>query len=207
MRNPQPAIDAQTSRLAPAWASCLGVVAIVLGILLTATHANEWMKQGVLARFAPASKELPAARCPADELEEEGLSREECEYMVSRLEGLIQATPQWFAHTQTALACIGTLVAFTSIIIGAALVNFRAWVPRAAAIAFGTLMAIDLVGFIAALNTGPIMREIYLWNALMWATLHMMMTIGAFNGWRYELLQARLAGAAQAQQRITVGTA
>jgi hypothetical protein len=194
MREPQSSSDTRTARLAPAWASCLGVVAIVLGVLLTATHANEWMKQDVLARFTPETKVLPAARCPADELEEEELSLAECEYMVSRLEGLIQATPEWFAKTQTALASIGTLVAFASIIMGAALVNFREWAPRAAAITFGLLMAIDVLGFIAALNTGPVTREIYLWNAVLWATLHMLMLVGAANGWRYEASRAMGGG-------------
>lgn len=181
----------EQSRLAPAWASCLGVVAIVLGILLTATHANEWMKQDVLARFAPESKVLPTATCPADELEEEGLSLAECEYMVSRLEGLIQATPEWFARTQTILVSIGTLIAFASIIIGAALVSFRSWAPQAAAVTFGLLMVIDVFGFIAALNTGPITREIYLWDAVLWAAIHMMMLVGAVSGWRYEALCAK----------------
>ena len=200
---PTESIAPKTGR-APAWASCLGVVAVVLGILLTATHANEWMKQGVLARHAPASKVLPAARCPADELEEEGLSVAECEYMVSRLEGLIQVTPPWFARTQTALASIGTLVAFASIIMGAALVDFRQWAPRAAAITFGVLMAIDVIGFIAALNSGPVIREIYLWDAVVWAAIHLMMIVGAVSGWRYELAQDRGAGAA-GEQNIAVG--
>jgi hypothetical protein len=207
MRRTQSAKDAHTSQRTPAWASCLGVVAIVLGVMLTATHANEWMRQAVLARFAPASKVLPAAECPADELEEEGISLAECEYMVSRLEGLIQATPEWFSHTQIVLASIGTLVAFTSIIVGAALVNFRKWSPPAAAITFGVLLAIDIVAFIAALNTGPIVREIYLWNAVLWATLHMMMTVGAVSGWGYELLQVKDAGTEAEQQRAGVGGA
>lgn len=184
-------INPETGRSAPAWASCLGVVAVVLGILLTAMHANEWMKQGVLAQVTPASKILPAARCPADELEEEGLSAAECEYMVSRLEGLIQVTPQWFAETQTALASIGTLVGFVSIIMGAALVDFRKWAPHAAMITFGVLLAIDVIGFVAAVNTGPVTREIYLWNAVVWAAVHMMMIVGAVSGWRYELTQAQ----------------
>lgn len=196
--------DSNMRRSAPAWASCLGVVAVVFGILLTATHANEWMKQGVLAQHTPASKVLPAARCPADELEEEGLSMEECEYMVSRLEGLVQVTPQWFAKTQTALASIGTVVAFASIIMGAGLVDFRNWAPRAAMVTFGVLMAIDVVGFIAALNSGPVIREIYLWDAVVWAAIHLMMIVGAVSGWRYELARGRGAGAA-GEQNIAVG--
>lgn len=200
MRESQSPVETQASRLAPAWASCLGVVAIVLGMLLTATHASEWMKQDVFARFTPENKTLPTAECPVDELEEEELSLAECEYMVARLEGLIQTTPEWFAKTQSALASIGTLVAFASIIMGAALVNFRAWAPRAAAVTFGLLMAIDVLGFIAVLNTGPILREIYLWNAVLWATIHMLMLVGAVSGWQYEA--SRAVGGAGSVERV-----
>jgi hypothetical protein len=177
---------------APAWASALGVVAIVLGVFLTATHANEWMKQSVVAGLAPPSEILPTAVCPEKELADEDLSLVECEQMVARLEGVIQATPDWFVAAQTALAALGALIAFGSIVVGAALVSFRPWAPLAAIVAFGALLLIDVGGALAALSAGPIVREIYLWDALLWVLIHLMMTIGAVIGWRGE----GLAGAA-----------
>ena len=182
MLQSQPPADSLS--LAPAWATSLGVVAIALGVFLTATHANEWMKQSVVARFAPSSKILPAAVCRDDELADEGLSLVECEQMVARLEGIIQTTPEWFISAQTALASLGALIAFASIIVGAALVSFRSWAPLAAVVTFGALMLIDIGGLLAALNAGPIVREIYLWNALLWMLIHLMMTVGAVIGWR-----------------------
>src|SRR5690606_19053596 len=118
----------------PTWASALGAVIVVMGVLLTASHATAWMKHSVLTSVAP-SGEVPAPSCPKDELEEEGLTVAECEYMVSRLQGLLASTPAWFPGLVGALSALGTLVAFATIFIGAALVSFRAWAPRAAAIA------------------------------------------------------------------------
>jgi hypothetical protein len=180
----QAPMDAPPS--APAWASALGVAAIVLGVFLTATHANEWMKQSVVAGSAPLSKILPAPVCPEEELADEDLSVVECEQMVARLEGLIQATPDWFVAVQTALAALGALIAFGSIVVGAALVSFRAWAPLAAIVAFGALLLIDVGGALAALSAGPIVRESYLWDALLWMLIHLMMTVGAVIGWRGE---------------------
>jgi len=181
---PEPDAPIDSPPPSPAWAGALGVIAIVLGVFLTATHANEWMKQSVVGGFAPPSKILPAAICPEDELADEGLSLVECEQMVARLEGVIQATPDWFVAVQTALATLGTLIAFGSIVVGAALVNFRTWAPLAAVVTFGALLSIDIGGALAALNAGPIVREMYLWNALLWILLHLMMTIGAVIGQR-----------------------
>ena len=55
----------------PHWASILGVVAIMLGVFLTAVHGNEAMKQAVVTSNMPADGVMPAADCPEEELEEE----------------------------------------------------------------------------------------------------------------------------------------
>jgi hypothetical protein len=162
----------------PAWASSLGVVAIVLGILLTAAQGNEWMKQLVIVNSTPASGEVPSAECPPDELIEEGLSLAECEQMVANVRNLALSAPDWFSSFQATLAAVGTIVAFVSIIVGAALVNYRSWAPTAALVVFGALAAIDVIGFVGVLNTGPILRETYLWDYLLWFALHLMMMVG-----------------------------
>ena len=55
----------------PAWASWLGIVAVIFGILQTAEHGNEWMTQKVIAPGTAAVQGI-APRCPEDELVEEG---------------------------------------------------------------------------------------------------------------------------------------
>jgi hypothetical protein len=166
----------------PAWASWLGVVAIVLGVLLTAAHGNEWMKQIVITESTPAGDQVPPPECPPDELVEEGLSLAECRQMVANVRNLALSAPDWFAGFQATLAAVGTVVAFLSIIIGAALVNYRSWAPAAALLTFAALATIDLTGFIGALNTGPVLRDIYLWDILLWFSIHLMMTVGVIAG-------------------------
>jgi len=167
----------------PAWASALGVIVIIMGVLLTATHSNEWMKHSVLSRAAP-SGEVPSADCPEDELEEEGITMAECEYMVSRLQGLIVSTPEWFPGLLSALSSVGALVAFATIFVGSGLVSFRAWAPRAGVFALSVLLLVDIGIFVAALNAGPIIRDIYLWDVLLWLTIHLILVTAFVVGVR-----------------------
>jgi len=170
------------SEAGPAWESWLGIVAIVLGVLLTAAHGTEWMKQVVIAAATPDDGRLSAAECPEDELIEEGLSAEECAQLVSNVRNLVVSAPRWFPAFQTALAAVGTVIAFASIIVGAALLNNRPWAPAAAVVMFSALAAVDAVGFVGAVNAGPILRDVYLWSFLLWFLIHLMMTMGAAAG-------------------------
>lgn len=162
----------------PAWASVVGVVAIVLGVFLTASHGNEWMKWSVMTASTPAGDQVPAADCPPDELVEEGLSQAECEQMVANVRNLVLSAPDWFAGFQTILSIPGTIFAFASIIVGAALVNYRGWAPTAAILTFGALAAIDVISFLGTVNAGPMLRGLYLQNFLLWFFIHLMMTVG-----------------------------
>lgn len=176
--------DIRAASAPPAWASWLGAVAVILGVFLTAVHGNELLKQIVLASAAPADGRMPAAVCPEEELEEEGLTLAECEHMVANVRGLILSAPDWFPRVQTGLALAGTIVAFLSIIVGAALVGHRVWAPAAAPPVFGALAAIDALGFVAAVNAGPILRQLYLTDNLLWLLIHLIMTVGAVAGLR-----------------------
>jgi len=166
----------------PAWASALGVVTIILGVFLSAYHGNEVMKQAVMVAHMPASGELPAAECPRDELEEEGLSIAECEYMVTHIEGIALSTPGWFPGIQMWLAGIGTVIAFISIIVGGALVNYNPLASGTAVFVFAGLILVDVGQFAAVVNTGPILRDIYLWNILLWILIHLMMLCAVIAG-------------------------
>lgn len=166
----------------PAWASALGVVAVVLGIFLAAMHGNELMSQSVITLANQGGSLETPAECPEEELIEEGLSLGECLQMVNNVEGIIMSRPDWFRGYMIVLMTVGTVMAFVSILIGATLVDYRPWAPVAAIVVFAVLAGVDLLGFIAALNTGPILRAMYLSQSLLWFAIHLMMTVGAFVG-------------------------
>lgn len=173
---------ARTGTQGPAWASALGVVAIVLGVFLTAFHGTEAMKQGVLVSAMPASGEMPAADCPEEELEEEGISLAECKYMVENVKGIFLSMPDWFPGAFMWLSVAGAILAFLSILVGGALVNYHPAASMAALWVFGGLVAVDALQFATVVNAGPIIRDMYLWNILLWLIIHILLGIGAFAG-------------------------
>lgn len=166
----------------PAWASILGVVAIMLGVFLTAVHANEAMKQVVVVNHMPASGVMPEADCPEEELEEEGITVAECEYLIEHVRGISMSAPDWFPSAQATLSLAGAVLAFVSVIIGGALVNYAPWASKAAVAVFTGLAAIDLLQFAAVVNTGPTLREVYLGGILLWFILHLLLLVGAVAG-------------------------
>ena len=166
----------------PHWASILGVVAIMLGVFLTAVQGNEAMKQAVVTNNMPADGVMPAADCPEEELEEEGITVAECEYLIEHVKGVALAAPDWFPNVQMTLAGMGAVLAFISVIIGGALVNYTPWASKAAIVVFSGLAAVDLLQFAAVVNTGPTLREIYLSGILLWFILHLMLVVGTLAG-------------------------
>ncbi|WP_300497440.1 hypothetical protein [uncultured Methylophaga sp.] len=166
----------------PNWASILGVVAIMLGVFLTAMHGTELMKQSVMTSNMPVSGVMPEADCPLGELDEEGVTLEQCEFLVDYVQGIAQSTPDWFPDTMMKLALVGTLLAFASVIIGGALVNYTPWSTTAAIAVFIGLAAVDLLQFAAVVMTGPLLRDMYLWSILLWFLLHLMLLVGAIAG-------------------------
>ena len=165
----------------PAWASWLGIVAVIFGILLTGVHGNEWLTQQVITPGSAAAQGIPPS-CPQDELIEERISVVECELLVAKVNMVIASRPDWFRGFQMGLASLGTVVAFCSIFVGVVLVQYRDWAPRAAVITFAALLSIDAIGFIAATNTGPLLRAAYLWDIVVWFFIHLVMTVGAIAG-------------------------
>jgi len=155
------------------WMSPLGVAAILLGVLFFAFEANDWMRQLVIERATPESLELPAAACPADELEEEGLSAAECEQLVEGVRSYVVSRPPWFAAVQAWLSGLGTLLALASILAGAALASGRVAAARVGFVVFAALTAIDIGHFIAAQQAGPIIRGLHLPQALLWVSVHL----------------------------------
>jgi hypothetical protein len=166
----------------PAWASALGVVAVVLGIFLTAMNGNELMKHAIITQPAGGEEQLAEPDCPPDELAEEGVSLAECEQLVAHVRTITVSRPDWFRGFYMSLAALGAVVAFASIVVGAALIDGRGWAPGAAMLNFGALTALDVIGFVAVVNAGPLLRDFYLWQLLLWFLIHLMMTVAAVVG-------------------------
>jgi len=183
-------VDGLNKSRLPHWASILGVVAIVLGVFLTAMHGNEWMKQSVIQSNMPASGEMPAADCPLGELDEEGITLNQCEFLVDYVAGFVDAAPEGFADSMKMLSLIGMILAFLSVIIGGALVNYTEWASKAAIAVFAGLALIDLVQFFMIAGAGPIIRDFYLWSILLWLILHAMLLVGAVAGHQSEAAKA-----------------
>jgi len=95
---------------------------------------------------------------------------------------MLASRPSWFRGVQMGLTALGTLVAFVSILMGVALVDYRRWAPGAAAMTFAMLLALDVAAFSTALYTGPLLRALYLWNVLLWFCIHLSLALGAFVG-------------------------
>ena len=167
----------------PGWASCLGIVVVVFGILGTASHGNEWITQKVITSDSAVMHGI-SPRCPEDELIEEGISLIECQLMSAKVKIMIVSRPNWFRDFQMNLAMLGTFVAFSSVFFGTALVQYRTWAPTSIVMVVSVLLIIDITGFVAATNTGPLLRSTYLWNILLWFFIHLTMTAGALAGSR-----------------------
>jgi cytochrome b561 len=178
----------------PAWMSWIGVAAILLGVLFTAQAGNEWMRQLVLDRVTPPSLELPAAECPEDELEEEGISVVECEQLVAEVRSYVVSRPGWFAGAMAWLAAIGTVLAAASVVCGAALANYRIGAARIGAILFAALAVVDAGQFVVAQQAGPILRAIHLPVALLWFAIHLALAMAFVVARRQEVPPAAAAG-------------
>jgi len=161
-----------------AWASAVGIAAIVLGLLFTAGQGTEWMRQYDLAAATPADLVLPAARCPPDELEEEGLSVAECEQLVENVRSYLVSMPDWFGATQGWLAALATLLGIGSLLAGIGLADGKAIAARWAFGIFVALFVIDVAQFIAAQLAGPMLRALYLPSVLIWSFIHLGLALG-----------------------------
>ena len=160
------------------WRSWLGSLTILFGILLFASHANELMTQVVIAPGTAADTGT-VADCRPDELEEEGLSLEECELMVTSVQIRLASQSTWFRSTQIVLTSIGTVAAAFSIMIGIALVGSKSQVVKPAVFIFALLLIIDLTSFIAVSASGPLLRALYLEKLLLWFFLHLSLMLAS----------------------------
>jgi cytochrome b561 len=164
--------------------SGLGVATVLLGVLFMALEGNEWMRQVVIEKMTPAGLEFPAAVCPEDELEEEGLSAAECEQLVSDIVSYVVSKPEWFSAVQIALAAIGTALAAIAIVAGAMLVNYGRVAATLGCIVLAGLAGVDAGHFAAAQLAGPILRGIHLPPALLWFFVHLGVALAFYQAQR-----------------------
>lgn len=167
---------------APDWASRLGVIAILLGILLASWQANEWLKLAIVGSPPYTVATMPEPDCEKDELEEEGLSLTECHQLAYAVHDISISAPGWFKSFHIAVSATGMVLALLSVFVGIALVDYRRWAPAAAVSVFGALAVLDVVSFTAVVNTGPMLRQMYLWSILLWFFIHLAMAISAVVG-------------------------
>lgn len=176
---------------APGWGSRLGVVAILLGILLTAWHANEWLKIAVVGAPPFNIATMPEPDCEEDELEEEGLTLEECRQLTFTVHDISISSPGWFMAFHTTVSIAGTLLALASVFVGIALVDYREWAASAAVSVFGALAVLDVVSFTGIVNSGPLIRQMYLWSILVWFFIHLALLMGSVVGRENEQVALR----------------
>jgi hypothetical protein len=165
----------QSKASGSAW---LGIMAIVFGVFLSAMYSNEILMHFVYAPDTAAMYDLPVD-CDDDELAEEGITLEECNLMATTVKSVILSSPDWFRDFYIGLSAVGVVMAVLSIFVGIMLVDYRRWIVVPAALTFFSLLLIDIVGFLAVINTGPLLRAMYLSDILLWALIHLFMTAAA----------------------------
>ncbi|MDD9890379.1 MAG: hypothetical protein OXU66_08005 [Gammaproteobacteria bacterium] len=149
----------------------IGLVVVLFGILLLAQHGNELLKQLVITPGSVAAQGV-AADCRADELEEEGLSLRECELLVSNVQITLVSSPDWFRPAMMLFSLLGSLFAVSSIYLGISVAANSNTNSLSLKTCLGVLLLIDLLVFVAASNTGPLLRAQYLWPSLLWFFVH-----------------------------------
>ena len=168
------------NEIAKANVSWLAVVIMLFGLLSLASHSNELLKQAVIGPGSSADLGF-AADCRADELEEEQLSLEECQLMVSNVRIILSSSPQWYRTYQLTLSSLGIAATLFSLVAAFALINRQSPPLRLAIVSVAMLLLIDVAGFVAALNIGPLLRAQYLWPLLLWVSIHLCMLIAVIR--------------------------
>lgn len=167
----------QIERTGTVW---LGAVAILFALLLLATQANELLKQIVITPGSSAELGI-AANCREDELEEEGLSLQECQLMVSSVQIILASSPSWFRSFQIGWSALGSAAAVLCLVVSFGYINGNRPKHKLAIFSFALLVLLDVFGFFAAVNTGPLLRAQYLSPLLLWFFIHLCLLIAVLN--------------------------
>lgn len=161
-------------------ATWLGAVAILFALLFFATQANELLKQIVIAPGSSAELGVEA-NCRADELQEEGLSLRECELMVSSVQITLASSPPWYRSFQIVWSAAGTAAAILCFVASFGYMTSNRPKHKLAIVSFALLLLLDIFGFFAAINTGPLLRALTLSPLLLWFFIHLCLLIAGVN--------------------------
>lgn len=168
------------NEIAEANVSWLAVIIMLFGLLLLASYSNELLKQKVIGPGSSADLGF-AADCRADELEEEQLSLEECQLMVSNVRIILISSPQWYRSYQLMLSSLGIAATLFSLVTAFGLINRQSPALRLTIVSTALLLIIDVAGFVAAVNIGPLLRAQYLWPLLLWICIHLCMLVAVIR--------------------------
>lgn len=169
-------------RNGPAWASALGAVVVLLGVLAAAWHGNEWLKLAVVGDPPYSVYSMPQPDCERDELEEEGLTLDECYQLALHVHDISVSAAPWFPAFHRSVSAAGLALALVSIFVGIALVDEHRRAGTAALVVLGGLALLDLVSFIGVVAVGPLIRQAYLWSVLLWFFIHLSLAVAALAG-------------------------
>ena len=166
----------------PIWASWLGIIIVVMGVYLSASYGNQLMKYWVLDGVPSVEKAEYQYKCPEDELAEEGITLEMCKQKTANVDTILLSIPEWFRSFQIGLMSIGTVLAFVSIFIGVSLIEYKSFSPLATTINISLLFLVDIAAFIAVIVTGPLTRQLYLGDILLWCFIHAILLAAVIAG-------------------------
>lgn len=154
----------------------VAVLTAVFGLLYFATSSNELLKQLVLTPEAQSSL-MGEADCRADELIEEGLSLRECELMRLQLEIAYESSPNWFRSAQLFLHGLAVAAALSSVYLGLHATRPQLAQAKLLRHSLSFLLILDIATFLAALQTGPLLRTQYLWPIVLWFFVHLSLAV------------------------------
>ena len=99
--------------------------------------------------------------------------------MLANVQIILASSPSWFRPFQFVLSSLACLLAIASMNAGMSLVQ-KNKSSQFALVSFVALLLIDIVGFIAAINLGPLLRAQYLWPQIIWIAIHLSLLIPVF---------------------------
>lgn len=167
---------------ASVWSNWTGIIIVVLGVYLTAAHGNELMVHAVLDGEPAIVQNDYFQDCPREDLQRDGISQVMCTQATRNTDTILLSRPDWYRGLQMALMSAGTLLAFASIFAGVALIEHRTWSAIAAIVVLSGLLAVDLAGFLATINSGPLLGQLYLWHILLWFFIHAILLVAVLAG-------------------------
>lgn len=162
---------AETNQQLTRFNSGFAVVLMLFALLAAASHGNELLKQSVLLPAAEGISEADLD-CREDELQEEGISLEECGLMLSSVRVALASSPDWYRSFQILNSSLGLALALASAGVAIRIYN-NYEVRNFALLAFVGLIIVDLAGLLAAVNLGPLLRTQTLWPGIQWLVTHL----------------------------------